>query len=286
MSPRAPLAEPLRPGPHAPRSAPPGRFAFRGLLRRGAATLALAGALLAGACAADAGPCPAGRTDARATVSAVVDGDTLRLADGRALRLVGIDTPEIGRDGAPDEPLAAAARARLQALAGPGERVRLRYDRERRDSHGRALAHVFTPDGRNVQAALLAAGLATTLVVPPNVWGQACYAEAERAARAEGRGLWGRPELAPVEAAALAPSARGLRVVRGEVTRIGRSRHNLWLNLGRDFAVRIPRDQLHHFDPGFPHGLEGRRLEVRGDVYRRNGQLRVTVRHPAALTVD
>src|SRR5262249_23568613 len=50
----------------------------------------------------------------RGIVSAVVDGDTLSLTDGRTLRLAGIMAP---KHQPVDEPLADAARGRLAALA-------------------------------------------------------------------------------------------------------------------------------------------------------------------------
>lgn len=60
----------------------------------------LAGALLLVLpVAAGALACPADRVDRAVTVERVRDGDTVRLDGGDELRLVGIDTPEIGRDG-------------------------------------------------------------------------------------------------------------------------------------------------------------------------------------------
>ena len=296
-------AETSRPTPAASAApgAPPGRFAFPGatVLAQGSLLLILAlGAALViippgtalGAPAASGAPasavptCGADRLDAQGQVEHVIDGDTVILADGRHVRLVGIDTPELGRDGAPDEPLAAPARRLVQTLAGAGAGVGLRYDRERRDHHGRTLAHLYTANGRNLQAALLEAGLATTLVVPPNLWSQPCYAGVEAGARQARRGLWQRAELDAVEAGQLPADTRGPRIVRGTVSRIGASRRNIWLNLGRGFAVRVPREALEWFPEGFPAHWAGRRVEVRGQVYRRNGELRVTVRHPAALT--
>lgn len=243
--------------------------------------------LLAVGCAAPAGAdrCPAERTDQIVRVQHVVDGDTLVLAGRERLRLVGIDAPEIGRDGTPSEPYAEDARRRLERWIGAGGRVHLRADREPRDHHGRRLGHAFLPDGRNLQALLLEAGLAVPLAVPPNLWSQGCYAAVAAAAREAGRGLWGHPRLAPVAAADLDPGHRGVSRVRGRVTRIGRSRDNLWLNLGPDFALRIPRDDLQYFPRGFPDGLLDRPVEALGRVYRRSGQLRITLRHPGALVI-
>ena len=55
-------------------------------------------------------------------VASVTDGDTLRLTDGRRVRLVQVDTPELGGG----ECYSRAARTQLLQLAGPGTRVRAR----------------------------------------------------------------------------------------------------------------------------------------------------------------
>lgn len=234
---------------------------------------------------ARAADCPADRHDDTAVSAHVFDGDTLRLADGRRLRLLGIDTPEMGRDGAPPEPYAEAATRMLAELAPPGTRLHLRVDRERADRYGRTLAHVFLGDGVNVQARLLAAGLATVLVVPPNEWLHECYARIEGEARVRRAGIWALPAYQPVAATSLARDARGFRIVTGRVQRVGESPGNLWLNLAPDVALRIPRSALVHFGTLDPRTLAGRRLEARGMLQRRKGELRITIRHPAALTV-
>ncbi|MBF3305298.1 thermonuclease family protein, partial [Pseudomonas aeruginosa] len=49
-------------------------------------------------------------------VARVVDGDTVRLRDGRSVRLIGINAPELAHNGRTTEPFAEAAKQRLQAL--------------------------------------------------------------------------------------------------------------------------------------------------------------------------
>ncbi len=68
-------------------------------------------------------------------VSSVVDGDTIDLANGETVRLVGIDTPEVGECGYDK------ARNRLVALV-EGERVTLVRSDEDRDRYGRLLRYV------------------------------------------------------------------------------------------------------------------------------------------------
>ena len=233
----------------------------------------------------DGTPCPADHSDERVISARVFDGDTLALGDGRRVRLLGINTPEIGHDGAPSEPYAEEAKAFLARLAGPGEQLRLRLDIDRFDRYGRLLAHVFADDGSNLQARLLAAGYAATLVVPPNEWSLACYAAAQARARKSRIGIWGLEEYQPIPAENLADTVRGFRVVTGRVQRVGESRANLWLNLSPRVALRIPKDDLAYFGDLDPRSLAGRRLEVRGWVQKRRGELRITVRHRSALTL-
>jgi hypothetical protein len=206
----------------------------------------------------------------------------VRLADGRRVRLPGINAPETAKDAGPDEPFAQAAMAALERILPPGTRLGLRLETDAHDRYGRLLAHLFLADGTNVQAQLLRAGLVIAIVVPPNGWSSACYGSAENAARRAQLGLWAEPRFAPTEAARLPEGASGFHLVRGRVARVGESRGNLWLNLAPRVTVRIPKPDLQWFELD-PRALEGRRVEARGWLARRNGELRMTIRHPFSL---
>ncbi len=96
----------------------------------------------------------------RADVATVIDGDTLRLRDGRSVRLIGLNAPELGRKGRKAEPYAQAAKRRLQVLVDASDgRIGLRPGQQGRDHYGRVLAHAFDHRGANLEAALLVEGL-------------------------------------------------------------------------------------------------------------------------------
>jgi len=238
--------------------------------------------LVLGASAASGDPCRPAQFDAQVSVRYVHDGDTVYLQDGRKLRIIGINTPERARDEQPAEPYAGAARRQLQAYAdGPWSLV---YDQQRRDRYGRLLAHVFDQQGRNITRRLLAAGAGQLLVIPPNLKFVDCYRRAQQAARRGQHGLWALPAYQPLPAAQLdAGNARGYRLVHGRLTRIGESRSALWLNLGEDFALRIVRPDLGYFERRRIESWRGKPLLAQGWIYRRNGQWRMRLRHPAAL---
>jgi endonuclease YncB( thermonuclease family) len=156
-------------------------------------TLGLAAGLLVLVLAA-ASPAPTadtGRFAFRATVTSVVDGDTIavRLSSGKRerVRLVGIDTPELNaRDCFARE---AAAKARQLAQ---GRRIRLLGDatQDTRDRYGRLLAYVALPNGMDLGRQLIALGFARVYVYRRPFQRLSSYRAAENTARTGLRGLW------------------------------------------------------------------------------------------------
>jgi micrococcal nuclease len=125
-----------------------------------------------------------------ARVQRVVDGDTIVLAGGERVRYIGVDTPESVKPGTPVQCYAKAASHFNRRLV-EGERVRLRYDVERRDRYGRVLAYVYrTRDGLFVNAELVRRGYARTLSIAPDVAHADDFSRLAREARRAGRGLW------------------------------------------------------------------------------------------------
>lgn len=117
-----------------------------------------------------------------ATVTRVIDGDTVIISTGDHVRLIGIDTPEIDYKSGKTEAGAIAARDALQAMIAGQQQVLLVFDQQRVDQYGRTLAHLFLADGTNVQARLLALGLAVPFPYPPDLKFVDCYHEASTAA--------------------------------------------------------------------------------------------------------
>jgi endonuclease YncB( thermonuclease family) len=257
-----------------------GAFFVPGLLLCGGI---LASMLAASARAAD---CPADRISERVQVVHIYDGDTVKLRDGRRLRLIGINTPEVSHKGKAAQSMAEPARSALETLLDKHNRtLLLRHGKEQRDHYGRLLAHAFLDDGSNVAVHLLERGLATTLVVPPNTWAQDCYQSREDDARAMRRGLWALADYRPLESRSLSSATRGFRLVRGQVTEIRQSRHSVWLDLEGPLVIKVARRDLVNFEPGFPEKLLDRRIEVRGWIRKDDRGLRLNLRHPAAISV-
>jgi len=122
-------------------------------------------------------------------VKTVNDGDTITLTDGRLVRYIGVDTPEINYEKRRAEPFAYQARAFSRELMKAGE-VRLEFDRQAKDRHGRLLAYVFLKDGTFVNAALLQQGYGFCMSTGRNKKYRAKLLDSQREAMSAQRGIW------------------------------------------------------------------------------------------------
>lgn len=195
----------------------------------------------------------------------VIDGDTLDLVDGRRVRLIGINTPEIGRHGEASEPYAQAARKELLRLVRDTD-LRLVVGEEPQDRYGRTLGHLFDADGANIEARLLRQGLGFTVAIPPNLLLLNCQLQQEKHARMQRLGVW---RDNPVRAASQV-SAGGFQLVRGRIEKISRTASHVWMDLDGPLTLRLPIGLVGSEDVA---GWKGRQLEVRGWVIDR-GQVR------------
>lgn len=125
-------------------------------------------------------------------VDQVIDGDTARVfyeGESESVRYIGIDTPEMNYDEGKPSCFASQATDRNAELLARNPKVKLVFDREKRDHYGRLLAYVYS-GSTLLQSELLSGGYATTIEVPPNTSRAEKFSNLEREARESGRGLW------------------------------------------------------------------------------------------------
>ncbi len=247
-----------------------GAFSFAGLL---------------GGATAHAQLCAPLAPQEQARVTAIFDGDTIKLQDGRRVRFPGINAPEVAKPHQPGQPYGEAALRRLRQLISASPRVGLSYGVQRQDHYGRVLAYVSADDGRDLQRILLQEGLAAAIAIPPNIANAECYLQDEQAARSAHRGMWSDAAYQPLRAADITPKLRGFVFVQGRVQRVGKSRKSVWLNLDRQLALRIARDDMAYFTAYRPDELRGRTVIARGWLSRYKDQAVLRIRHPVALQV-
>lgn len=213
----------------------------------------------------------------------VIDGDTVILDSGRHIRLIGLNAPEIGHHGASSDPFADAARTALKKrLIKADYRIQWSYGPQRHDRYGRTLAHLYV-HGIDAAKALLRAGLAAVIAIPPNIKRARCYSDAERTARRDERGIWA-PD-ADVVRTATEPAGAGFEIVTGPITQVKHKRSGTQLMLGNHLQLWIPRADLHFFQRPVKT-LIGRKVLVRGWRYPFHGKPEIVVHHPIALTIQ
>jgi len=175
------------------------------------------GVLLAGVLAVTA----RGDDGARqALVSRVADGDTIQVElAGRAttIRLIGVDTPELGDrsdPSAPPQPFAREA-ADFTRRSLKGQHVRLEFESgDRLDRYGRTLAYVFLADGTFFNRELLRRGYARAYTRFPFRYRDQFRSD-EAAARQAQRGLWAQAAT-PLSQPVIANRRSGLYHLPGQ----------------------------------------------------------------------
>ena len=125
----------------------------------------------------------------KARVAYVLDGDTIVLSDGRHVRYIGVNAPEIAHENRPAQPFSKAAAAFNHDRVA-NTMVTLETDHEKFDHYGRTLAYVFLKDGTFVNESMVRQGLAFCLSFPKSSRFENRLLAAQRQAMADGLGLW------------------------------------------------------------------------------------------------
>jgi len=132
----------------------------------------------------------------RHLVKYVYDGDTVLMDTHEKLRYLGIDAPELGNRDKNNEFMAIESRDYNLRLVGQS-RIKLEFDIEKKDRHGRLLAYVFLENGDMVNALLVRKGLAIVLVKRPNIKYLNLLIQNQRLAMKENLGIWRKTAIKP-----------------------------------------------------------------------------------------
>lgn len=128
-----------------------------------------------------------------AKVTRVIDGDTIELENGKRLRYIGIDTPEIS--GTNPDCYAREAYERNKELV-EGKEVKLEKDVSETDKYGRLLRYVYVGDTM-INEKLVKEGFASVYTYPPDVKYQDRFIQVQEEARNNNVGLWSSCKSTP-----------------------------------------------------------------------------------------
>lgn len=131
----------------------------------------------------------------RTLVVEVIDGDTVKVENGKTVRLLGVDTPETKDPRKPVQCFGKEASNELKRLIDK-KYVILEKDISETDKYNRLLRYIYLPldNGQTlfVQDYLVREGFATALTFPPDVKFSEQLRDAERFAKQNKKGLWGK----------------------------------------------------------------------------------------------
>lgn len=213
-------------------------------------------------------------------VTRVYDGDTIILEGRKQVRLLGVNTPEIESRHRSEEPGGIAAKKWLQNQLRDNQ-VYLEFDEVRRDKYKRLLAHVFLPNGKHVNLALLENGLAAISIIPPNGRYSDKLIQAQQYAEKQKLGIWSMPEYQSRPISEIANHTKGWQRFTGTPVAIRKSRKFIRLLFNDKIDIRVANSNLKLFPELATY--VGKPLEVRGWVARNKDHYTMLIQHPSAL---
>lgn len=225
--------------------------------------------------------------DETVTLAYINDGDTITLTDGRLVRLIGIDSPEIDFQFANlSQPYANEAKQFLSSVIQPGQTLQLAFDKKRLDPFGRTLAYVYTTELQHLQELMLANGFAKARVYQNDYFWQ-CLASVEQLARDKTLGLWGHKSYQPLVAESLKREDTHLwQEIRGVVTGYERKSQVLELNIGENLVMMISQQDIGKFSNILTLELLRKTVLVRGKLYFSYGKYRLNTQHLSQITIE
>ena len=228
-----------------------------------------------------------------AKVTMVIDGDTIWLDDGRKVRLVGIQAPELafGREDFKPNPFGEIAKKQMETLS-LGKSVTIYTGTATTDRHGRTLGHVVINDENKtwLQGEMLRLGMAHVYTFADNRALANEMLEIEKTARKNNTGIWANEIYKIISNDESANYVGTYRLVEGKVLSAQKVGTRVYLNFGpvwrTDFTILIEKDGLKMFAKNNidPLAFQGKNVRIRGWLKNKNGPM-IVATHPEQIEI-
>ncbi len=221
-----------------------------------------------------------------AFVEKVIDGDTILLKNGKLVRLLGLNTPETKAkvDGEWKEKESVwGKRAYLFSKnILQSEKIRIEYDREKKDIYGRLLGYVFLEDSF-INQILLSEGLAVIDIRAPNFKYLDQLSLSFKNAKECGRGFWF--DLKIISPKDAFKSEGDVVAVEGKIIDVYNSDKLLFFLLPSEFKFVIFKESSPFLKIKDMIALKDKTIRVTGMVKRYKSSYQMVIHHPYQLEV-
>ncbi|MCK5479124.1 MAG: thermonuclease family protein [Methylococcales bacterium] len=216
-------------------------------------------------------------------IKKVYDGDTILLDNGKKVRFLGINTPEVeGRNKSAQRGGEEAKTWLLDKLKN--NKIRLEHDVEKQDKYSRLLAHVFTEDKEHINLELVKKGLASVTIHPPNLKYTDALLAAQQQAEQIRLGIWSYKEYKPRQVSQIKNVRfKGWQRVMGRIKNLRHTRKYSYLNFSDTFALKIERKSSELFAK--LESYVGKKVEARGWINKNKNRYNMLIRHPSAIII-
>lgn len=214
----------------------------------------------------------------------VYDGDTILLANGKKVRLSGINAQEVKYRNKPAQVGGEEAKRWLiEKLAN--KKIRLLMDLEKQDKYGRLLAHIFTEDKEHINLELVKKGLASVSIYPPNLKFSEDLLKAQQQAERNKLGIWKYEKYKPKQLNQInQTNYKGWQRIIGQIKSVHHTERYSYLQLSDIFSLKIARKSIKLF-PKLENYI-GKKVEVRGWINTYKNRYIMFIRHPSCLILE
>lgn len=217
-------------------------------------------------------------------IQRVTDGDTVVLEDGRKVRIIGINAPELSKKSEGKlRGEAQAASALIQQMISESTDAALVLGDDSKDRYGRVLGHIVFDRTRSLASELILHGLAAATAVSPNTRCAEHNLRMETQARTKGLGIWQYPNNPWFAKSTGVKSIQGFHILTGLVEDVRKGKRYWEFQLANGILIRAKHSLLSSKDAT---DLQQKTVEVRGWFGRHDGFTSVRLHHRTNLTIQ
>lgn len=221
-----------------------------------------------------------------AYVAEVVDGDTVRLANGQLLRYLGLNTAEsrikTGEEWIERDSIWAKKASEFNIKLTAGKKINIEYDKQKKDTYGRLLGYAFI-NGEFVNELILREGLAVIDIRAPNFKYLNRLSSAFKQSQDDRSGIWS--SLKKIDAKSSSEHEGDIVIVEDRVLDIYQNEHIMIILMPYGLKNFIYKGNAGLFSHLGINSLKGRMLRVSGIVNKYKTGYRIVIHHPYQIEV-